>query len=195
MSKVISAYDLLLADPLQGMTQFDLVHLDNIEKVHAVLGMLGFDTNKAIHAFAAQHRTLTNEVKIGYMFAGEHNFAREHIKGPYSTLEDVMLAAQAQDKSLYEELYAMNSRCSGYGGDHALDENVPGREDAEYKDEEIKIANQIAQLEDLLYHIRGSQQNPDGSYKTLEEYNNPKPAEKLRKKYKKRKSKEGSVDE
>lgn len=194
MSKVISAYDLLLADPLKGMNQFDLCHLDNADVVYSTLAALGFDINKPVHIFAAQHRTMTNVVKIGYMFAGEHNFAREHIKGPYSTLEDVMLAAQAQDKSLYEELYAMNSRCSGYGGDHALDESVPVRDD-EYRDEEIRVSNQIAQLEDLLYHIRGSQFNPDGSVKTLEEYHTPKPAEKLRKKYKKRKSKEGNVNE
>jgi hypothetical protein len=192
--KVISAYDLLLAEPLQDMNQFDLVHLDNLELVHSVLELLGFDTTKAVHAYPAQHRTMKNEVKIGYLFAGEHNFAREHIKGGYSTLEDVMLAAQAQDKSLYEELYAMNSRCSGYGGDHALDENVPSRVDDEYSAEERKIAEQIQQLEDILFHIRGSQTNPDGSYMTLEDYKNPKPAEKRRKKHK-RKDKEGSVNE
>lgn len=192
--KVISGYDLLVAEPLQGMNIFDICHMDNADKVYSVLAELGFDTNKAVHIYAAQHRTLTNEVKIGYMFAGEHNFAREHIKGSYSTLEDVMLAAQAQDKSLYEELYAMNSRCSGYGGDHALDENVPSRVDDEYSAEERKIAKQIQQLEDILFHIRGDQTNPDGSYKSLEDYKNPKPAEKRRKKHK-RKDKEGSVND
>lgn len=194
MSKVISAYDLLLADPLKGMNQFDLCHMDNADVVYSTLAALGFDINKAIHVYAAQHRTLSGKVQIGYVFAGEHNFAREHIKGPYSTLEDVMLAAQAQDKSLYEELYAMNSRCSGYGGDHALDDVVHVREDDEYREEEIKIANQIAQLEDLLYHIRGNQFNPDGSVKSLEDYRSPRPVDKKRKKHVHSKKK-GNVDE
>jgi hypothetical protein len=194
MSKVISAYDLLLAEPLAGMNQFDICHMDHADKVYNTLAALGFDINKAVHIYASQHRTLTNEVKIGYVFAGEHNFAREHIKGPYSTLEDVMLAAQSQDKSLYEELYAMNSRCSGYGGDHALDDNVHAREDDEYREEEIRVSNQIAQLEDILFHIRGEQRNNDGSYKTLEDYRNPKPVDKKRKKHV-HKKKEGSADE
>jgi hypothetical protein len=194
MSKVISAYDLLLAEPLQGMNQFDLVHLDNADKVYGVLAELGFDTNKAVHVYAAQHRTLKGEVKVGYLFAGEYNFARKHIKGPYSTLEDVMLAAQAQDKSLFEELYAMGHTCPQYGGSHALDDNIPTKEAEEYKAEELKIVEQINQLEEILFHIRGDQRNPDGDFKTLEDYRNPKPAEKKRKKHK-RKNVEGSVNE
>lgn len=192
--KVVSCYDLLLADALQGMNIFDICSLDNAEKVYSVLETIGMDVSKAVHVYAAQHRTLTNEVKIGYIFAGELSLKREHIKGPYSTLEDVMLAAQSQDKSLYEELHAMNSRCSGYGGDHALDDNVHTREDDEYREEEIRVANTIAQLEDILFHIRGEQRNNDGSFKTLEDYRNPKPVDKKRKKHV-HKKKEGSVDE
>jgi hypothetical protein len=194
MSKVISAYDLLLADPLVGMNQFDLCHLDNAQKVYDVLATLGFDISKPVHIYAAQHRTMSNKVQVGYLFAGEHDMRREHIKGKYSTLEDVMLAAQAQDKSLYEELYTMNTRCAGYGGIDALDENIPKREqDSECTEEEQAVTKLIIQLEDILLHIRGDQIKADGSVKTLQDYENPEqPAEKKRKRNKKVK---GTVDE
>jgi hypothetical protein len=199
MSKVISAYDLLLADTLQGMNQFDLCHLDNIDKVNAVLETLGFDVTKPVHIYAAQHRTLKNEVKIGYVFAGEYNLSRQHIKGPYSTLEDVLVAASHSDQSLFEQLHAMSSACVSYGSDMALDENVPKQAKKaerfshkshleyanEYEEEENAITEQIKQLEDILFHIRGSQYKKDGSVKTVEDYKNPE-VEVVKKKRKKK---------
>jgi hypothetical protein len=176
------------------MNIFDLVHLDNAEIVYDVLETLGMDVAKPVHIYAAQHRTLAGDVKIGYLFAGELSLKRHHLKGKYSQPEDVLIAASLQDKSLFEELHSMGHTVPAYGGSHALDDNIPTKEAEEYRDEERKIVEQIEQLEGILFHIRGSQFNADGSVKTLEEYSNPKPAEKLRKKYKKRKSKEGSVD-
>lgn len=173
--KVISAYDLLLADPLVGMNQFDLVHLDNLTKVNNVLEVLGFDTSKAVHVYSALHRTMTNEIKVGYIFAGEMNLAREHIKGPYARPDEVMLAAQMQDKSLYEELHAMSNRCNDYGANN-LDSNSFPR-DNEMSDEEAKIVAEINQLEEILFHIRGSQRNPDGSIMTAEDYSKPRQPE------------------
>jgi hypothetical protein len=177
------------------MNQFDLCHLDNARKVYDVLAVLGFDTTKPVHIYAAQHRTMSNKVEVGYLFAGEHDLRREHIKGKYSTLEDVMLAAQAQDKSLYEELYTMNTRSAAYGGDHALDDTIPKREqDSECSEEEEAVTKLIAQLEDILFHIRGDQFKSDGSVKTLWDYENPEhPAEKKRKRNKK--VEKGNVDE
>jgi hypothetical protein len=77
---------------------------------------------------------------------------------------------------------------------NALDDNIPTKEADEYREEEIKIVEQINQLEEILFHIRGSQINPDGSYKTLEDYRCPRPVDKKRKKHK-RKNAEGSVNE
>jgi hypothetical protein len=193
--KVLSVYDVLLADPLKGMNIFDAIHLDNADKVYPVLHMLGININEPVHIYSAYHRTLTGEKKVGYLFAGEIRCDREFIKGPYAFQDDYLVSAFTHDRGLYEELHTINTRCNLYGSDDALDENIVVRDDPEYKEEELKIVEQIKQLDELLKHIRGEQTNPDGSYKTLEEYTTPKPAEKLRKKYKKRKSKEGSVDE
>lgn len=178
------------------MNQFDLCHLDNLEKVYNVLATIGYDINKPVHIYAAQHRTMANDVKIGYLFAGELNLAREHIKGPYSRHEDVLIAASLQDKSLFEHLHEMSTTCTAYGGDMALDENLPQRPAAdermalktstayalEYMDEEEKITKEIAQLEDILYHIRGSQRKSDGSVMSMWDYHNPEVLPKKRKK-------------
>jgi hypothetical protein len=193
--KVISCYDLMLADPLKGMNIFDLCHLDNADKVYAVLETIGMDVSKAVHIYPAQHRTLSGDVKIGYLFAGELSLKRQHLKGPYSMPDDVLIAASLQDSSLFEELHAMGHTSPMYGGEHALDDNIPTKEAEEYKAEELKIVEQIKQLEDILYHIRGEQRNDDGSFKTLEDFRNPKPAEKKRKKHKSRKNVEGNIDE
>jgi hypothetical protein len=192
--KVLSCYDLLLADPLKGMTIFDLCHLDNAEVVYDVLETLGMDVSKAVHIYAANHRTLSGDVKIGYLFAGELSLKRQHLKGKYSMPDDVLIAASLQDQSLFAELHAMGHTSPQYGGMNALDDNIPTKEADEYREEEIKIVEQINQLEEILFHIRGSQINPDGSYKTLEDYRCPRPVDKKRKKHK-RKNAEGSVNE
>lgn len=203
--KVISAYDLLLAEPLAGMNQFDLCHLDNIEKVYNVLATIGFDINKPVHIYAAQHRTLAQQVKIGYLFAGELNLAREHIKGPYSTHEDVLIAASLQDKSLFEQLHEMSTTCTAYGGDMALDENLPARAEErvhaksaeayaeEYQSEEVRIVKEINQLEEILFHLRGSQRKLDGSVKSMYDYRFPEEVPKKRNRKKPRKNEQKGV--
>lgn len=199
--KVISIRDLILAEPLAGMNHFDVCHPDNQTVVYGVLETIGFDITKPVHIYAANHRDMQNKTGVGYMFAGELNLKREHIKGPYSRPEDVLIAASLQDKSLFEHLHEMSTTCTAYGGDMALDENLPQRAEdgfqlksnaaynAEYKNEEERIATEIAQLEDILYHILGSQRKSDGSVKSLEDYRNPEVLPKPRKK-KKRKNKE-----
>lgn len=177
--KVMSAYDLLLAEPLLGMTQFDLVHLDNLDKVNDVLETLGFNTKEAIHVYAARHRTMTNEVKVGYIFAGELSLQRKHITGPYSHPDDFMIAATMQDESLFEELYGLQNRCNDYGATNSVDRNLNQR-DNDVSDEERQIVDQINQLEEILFHIRGSQRNPDGSVKTAEDYKGPEKVEQKR---------------
>lgn len=181
--KVLSVYDILLADPLKGMTIFDVIHMDNADKVYPVLHMLGINVNEPVHVYTAYHRTLKGEKKVGYMFAGEIRSDREFINGPYAFQDDYLVSAFTHDRGLYEELHTINTRCNLYGSDDALDENVVMKEDVEYKEEELKIVEQIKQLDDLLFHIRGDQMNSDGTYKTLDDYKNPRPAEKKRKKH------------
>jgi hypothetical protein len=181
--KVLSVYDVLLAEPLVGMNIFDAVHLDNADKVYPVLYMLGININEPIHIYSAYHRTLKGEKKVGYLFTGEIRCDREFINGPYAFQDDYLVSAFTHDRGLYEELHAINTRCNLYGSDNALDENVVVKEDTEYKDDELEIIKQVNQLEEILFHIRGSQQNPDGSFKSLEDYRNPKPVDKKRKKH------------
>jgi hypothetical protein len=188
--KVLSAYDLLLADPLKGLNIFDLVHMDNAARVYAVLETLGMDIAKPVHIYAANHRTLKGDVKVGYLFAGELSLKREHLKGKYSMPDDVLIAASLQDRSLFEELHNMNTRSPSYGGDNALDNGAPAREDDEYREEEIRISNEIAQLEDILFHIRGSQIKADGSVKCLEDYRTPEQQAPQKKRRKSKKQKE-----
>lgn len=190
--KTLSVYDILLADPLKGMTIFDVIHMDNADKVYPVLHMLGINVNEPVHVYTAYHRTLKGEKKVGYMFAGEIRSDRDFINGPYAFQDDYLVSAFTHDRGLYEELHTINTRCNLYGSDDALDENVVMKEDVEYKEEELKIVEQINLLDGILFHIRGDQMNSDGTYMTLEDYRNPRPVEKRRKKHVHKKK--GNVD-
>lgn len=186
MNKVISAYDVLLADEFKNFTQFDLIDLSNLDIVTEVLGRLGFNTNKAVYVYPANHRTLQNNIRVGYMFCGEIAPGREHVHGKYSTIHDVFAAAELTDNGFYEELMAMATRSPSYGTDHALDDKIPEREDPEQRAEELRIQAELDQLWAILQVARGDQRKLDGSIKTAWDYKNPEVPEKKRRKKRKK---------
>lgn len=184
--KTISVTDLKLIDGLDHLNYFELVHPDNDHLVNPYLEMMGFDIFKPLEYRAYQHRNLQNQVVINYVIAGELSLDRKHLTGPFGSFEDRKIAAGMVDKSLFEELHSMGSRCHDYGASSALDETIPSRENEEYKKEEQEIARQIKLLEDILFDIRGSQYKQDGSLKTAYDYHHPEePVKKRRKKKKK----------
>lgn len=196
MNKVISLYDLLKADQFKGMTQFDLIDLNNLDKVNEVLEVLGFDIDKPICVEANQHRTLSGEVKVGYLFKGYISRKREHVYGQYSTVHDMFAYAEGEGQDWYDELIGMQSRCVNYGTQDALDDKIPERGDPIYRAEENRILNEIAQLEAILFVARGDQRKSDGSYKCAYDYKNPEvPVEKRKRRKSKKKQQEGNVNE
>jgi hypothetical protein len=185
--KTISVTDLKLIDGLNHLNYMEMVHPDNDLLVAHYLDMLGFDMTGPVEYRAYQHRNLQGDVVINFTIAAEMKLDRASLTSPFSTYEDRLIAASIYDKSLFEQLHELGSTSPTYGGS-ALDDNIPSRQDDEYAAEETKIANEIAQLEEILYHIRGDQTNPDGSYKTIEDYRCPRPVDKKRKKHKNRNS-------
>lgn len=192
MNKTISVFDAMLADEFKGWNMFNMIDLTNLDIVTEVLARLGFDTNKAIYVFPANHRTLANEVKVGYMFAGTIAQGREHVRGAYSTEHDRFASAELRDNGLYEELMAMSTRGQSYGIENALDDKIPEREDPEQRAEEKRITQELDLLWSLLYIARGDQRKLDGSIKTYFDYKNPEVPPKPRRKKKRKEQLEGS---
>jgi len=172
----------------------EMVHPDNDELVGKYLDMIGIDINKPLEYRAYQHRNLQNKVVVNFTIAGELKLDRKSLTSPFSTYEDRLIAASIYDRSLFEQLHELGNTSPTYGG-NALDDNIPTKDAEEYRAEEEKVAKEITLLEEVLYHIRGSQMNSDGSYMTMQDYVTPRPVEKKRKKHKNRKSVEGSVNE
>jgi hypothetical protein len=192
--KTISVTDLKLIDGLSHLNYMEMVHPSNDQLVGKYLDMIGIDITKPLEYRAYQHRNLQGQVVVNFLIAGDLKLDRKSLTSQFSTYEDRLIASSIYDRSLFEQLHELGNTSPTYGG-NALDDNIPVKEAEEYKEEELKIANEIAQLEEILYHIRGSQVNPDGSFKSMEDYVNPKPAEKRRKKHKSRKNVEGNIDE
>lgn len=182
MNKTLSSYDLLLAEDFAGWTQFDLIDTKNVVLVTEVLGRLGFDTNKGILIYPVNHRTMRNEIKVGYMFSGTIALGREYVRGPYATEHDRFASAEMTDNGLYDELLAMGARCAAYAPDHALDDKIPEQQDSEQRAEEIRITREIALLDEILFAARGDQRKLDGSVKSLYDWLNPEVQPKKRNK-------------
>jgi hypothetical protein len=188
--KTISVTDLKLIDGLSHLNYMEMVHPSNDQLVGKYLDMIGIDITKPLEYRAYQHRNLQGKVVVNFLIAGDLKLDRKSLTSQFSTYEDRLIASSIYDRSLFEQLHELGNTSPTYGGT-APDEDVPTRESEECKEDELKIAKEIAMLEDILYHIRGSQVNPDGSFKTMDEYVNPRPVDKPRKKHKSRKNVEG----
>jgi hypothetical protein len=146
----------------------EMVHPDNDDLVHGYLHMLGFDINKAVEYRAYQHRNLQGDIVVNFLISGEMLLDRKSLTSPFSTYEDRLIASQHYDKSLFEALYEMGHCCNDYGAS-TIDRNVSLREN-DVSAEDVKVAEEIALLEDLLFHIRGNQRLADGSIKLPSDY-------------------------
>lgn len=179
--KTLSVTDLKLIDELKHLNFFEIIHPDNDALVAPFLRRYGIDTDKPIEYRAYRHRNLQGQVVVNFLISGELLLDRASLTSEFSSIEDRKIAASMYDRSLFEDLHAMGHTSPAYGGDWALDKKVPMVEDDEYVQEEIKIAQEIAQLEDVLFHIRGSQRKPDGSIKTYADYKTPEAVPEKRK--------------
>lgn len=191
MMKAISVYDLQLIPELAHLTVFDMVHPSNDKLVNPFLGIMGFDLDYPLHYTVSQHRTIQNTVKVGYVIRGEVSITREHLTGPWATMDDRVAAAAYTDASFARELCAMMNRTNftaTRGADSGPHEDFP----AELCDpNEERIAGEIQQLEDILLQIRGSQFKEDGNRKMPEDYfPQPKVEEKPKRKRLTRKDKQ-----
>lgn len=189
--KTISVTDLKLIDGLSHLNYMEMIHPDNDPLVHSYLKMMGFDVEEGVEYRAYQHRNLQGKVVVNYVLAADMLLDRVSLTSPFSTYEDRLIAASIYDRSLYETLHELGNTSPTYGST-ALDENVHNKDEHVYSEEELEVMRQIAQLEDLLYYIRGNQFNPDGSVKSLEDYRSPRPVDKKRKKHVHKKK--GNVD-
>lgn len=172
--KAISVYDLKLIPELEKLSIFDLIHPDNDKLVNPFLAVMGFDLDYPLIYTVSQHRTLQNKVVVGYVIRGEVNINREHLSSEWATLYDRMVAAAYQDPTLCKALCEQMNTSLDYSAFHSAKETEnPKPVDFpvnQCNPDEIVITEQIKQLEELLFHIRGSQYKKDGSLKMPADY-------------------------
>jgi len=188
--KTVSVTDLKLIDVLSHLNYVEMIHPNNDDLVNSQLAILGFDINAPMEYRAYQHRNLQGQVVINFLIAGEINQDRKILTGPFGSFEDRKIVSGMKDRSLFEELHSLGSRCHDYGLSSSLDDNVPVRDEDEDKMEEQRILAEIKMLEDVLLHVRGTQFKLDGSFKTPYDYKVPEVIPKPRRK-KQRKIVEG----
>ena len=188
--KSISVTDRRHIPELSHLNYFELVDPKNDHLVKPFLEMIGIDTDYPIQYVAAQHRNLQNKVVVNYMIVGEVQCNRKFLNSEWASLDDRMVAAAYQDPSLCKALCDQLNTTLDYNSfkDAIETKNGPKEQlppNLLNKDEGV-IAAQIRQLEDLLFQIRGSQFNEDGSLKTFDDYHNM--TEKVETKYSKKRS-------
>lgn len=191
--KTISVTDLKLIDGLSHLNYMEMIHPSNDDLVNSYLEILGFDINSPMEYRAYQHRNLQGKVVINYLIAGEISQNRKVLTGPFGSFEDRKIVSGMIDRSLFEELHSLGSRCHDYGLSSALDDNIPTTDSTEDKIEEQRILSEIKLLEDVLYHVRGSQFKLDGSFKTPYDYKFPEVPPKKRNRKKPRKNEQQGV--
>lgn len=149
---------------------------------------------RPIQYTVSNHRNLQNQVQVGYVLRGEPSLKREHVKGPWSSLEDVLAAAYIQDPSLCRELNNMMGMSPDISMYDCREDFVDGQKDLfpsylTNPDEQL-LLTQIRQLEDILFSVRGDQRNSAGSFKMPSEYHEEVPVKKIVKRRKKDKATE-----
>lgn len=176
--KTVSVTDLKLVSTLSHLNYFEIIDPKNDYLVMPVLEVMGFDVEYPVHVYPAYHRNLQGQCVVGYMYAGELSINKEHLQGVWATTSDRLIGAGYTDKSLAEELMAMNSVCMDYSSIYALEQEklkdgLAVLTDYEDRVEEERITAEIKQLEELMFLVRGTQRNKYGNYKMSDEYHLP----------------------
>lgn len=179
--KSISIKDLLLAEPLAKLNQFDVLHPDNDYLVNPVLHQMGFDLSRGLEYTVSYHRRLNKEDCVGFVITGEVRTDREFLSSPWCSAEDRMIAAGRVDSSLALELAKMMNVQIDYGSRFAL-EDEEQKELWQENSEIERIEDELLALGVVLDNIRGNQLRRDGSRKRPQDYHVEEAYEKPRKK-------------
>ena len=185
--RVISVTDLKLVDSLSHLTYIDIINPANDVLLLPVLEELGFDTDYPIQIDACQHRNLQNKVVVNYLISGEMSLNRKHVNSVYYDAMDRAIAASYTDRELAKDLLERGNVQVSYETLYSSDEKQQ-REIMNILDhycdpeESERITKEIDQLNDILYHVRGSQFLKSGAYKMHEDYHKEEEHSKPRKK-------------
>lgn len=174
-NKTCSFRDILKASWLKGLNEIDLLSIDRDDEVNKVLEAIGIETAYGVEYYACLHRDLTGLVAVGFMAAGSVTINRDHLNSAYASIEDRLIASAYSDPSLTRELGTLRGLQRSYEQDHALESesDVIGAKSRTYVEplsESSAISQQIAELNDLCFHIRGNSHGPSGALKTQSEY-------------------------
>lgn len=150
MIKSVSTYDLQMFPQFKDMSEFDLIHPDNYDAVTNLLFQLGMDikSNKFPPSVqACKHRTIKNQVVVGYRWIG---LERTDVEWkPYASLESRIYSHK--DLTLVSELLSM-SREGSWGDERKCSKRCKSKPTEEdYKE----VVEKIKQLQEKQFAIRG----------------------------------------
>jgi hypothetical protein len=170
--KNISFRDLRLCTPFVGMSEIQMLTLENDDNMAWALDQIGFDIEYPISYVPLKHRDMQGKVGLGFMCVGEINMNSSYVESSLCTLAERMIVAAYTDPSLTKELsnlmgMRVNFRSLLENGTDSSREDLP---DEMLEPDRELVGFQIEELERLRDHIRGSMLNDRGEAKTFAEY-------------------------
>ena len=172
----LSVSDLKLATKLSGMSELEIIKVENDEIVSEIIYQLGIDTEFPWIYTANKHRNIRDQVLIGYRIAGEIRIDEEFRNSKLAGIQERLVISSYKDVSMMEEIaelafkvrdfseYLNDSDSLEFDEERALfgqDQLEPDWEQAE---------DHIRELNDILLAVRGSPYTSSGALKTMQDY-------------------------
>lgn len=135
-------------------SEFDLLPKKMDVKVYPILHGLGIDINRPITVRAYKHRTLNDEVVIGYRYEGRMRLDKEWLTGKGCGVMERISATAYTDPSLTQEL------CELVGSDVNINQNslkIHSRDfpESQLSDTYKEDSDLITTLNNIALQVRG----------------------------------------
>lgn len=173
----ISLSDMKLITELSGMSEFDMIRIENDDLMAKYLYKIGCDVPDYPWIYIpSKHRNLQNQVVTGYRAVAEIRCDADFRDSYLAGITERLTIASYFDSSCMEEIASLSYQVRDFA-EHLNDsDSIEFDEDRalfpadqlepNWEMEEAKIK----ELQDILDEIRGPAYNSAGSLKTSEEY-------------------------
>lgn len=168
--KNISFKDVLFILDEPSLNEISLLNTNMDRKVKDVLWKLGININDGYEVKAYKHRTMRNEVHVGYMYCGVIRCDEGFKDSRFCTAIDRIAIAGMRDVSLGSELYRMSTGSTDFEklSNNSLDTSE-GLADF-YEEDYLETQNLLDKLNAIAYNVRGKAHKENGSLKSYRDY-------------------------
>lgn len=172
----LSVSDLRLATKLSGMSELEIIRVENDDLVASIIYQLGIDTEFPWIYTANRHRNLRGQDIVGFRCIGEIRCDDEYRNSFLAGITERLIINSYSDPSRMEEIAELSFKVRSWE-DHLNDndsiefdaERALFHEDQMEPDWEAQEAH-IQELNDVLLAVRGSPYTSSGALKTMADY-------------------------